>query len=114
MGERVQRRESCDARSEVGAYLYKTVMCEKSSVCSWANVAVPCGAVRGQRAERVVRSQWSGPNRSDAQKTRTVGIPSKMSMFVKTSGLDSHGGKKLNELQSTATAYRQEGKRRIA
>ena len=54
MGERVQRRESCDARSEVGAwYLYKTVMCEKSSVCSWANVAVPCGAVRGQRAERV-------------------------------------------------------------
>ena len=38
MGERVQRRESCDARrSEVGAYLYKTVMCEKSSVCSWAN-----------------------------------------------------------------------------
>ena len=74
MGERVQRRESCDARSEVGAYLYKTVMCEKSSVC-WANVAVPCGAVRGQRAERVVRSQWSGPNRSDAQKTRTVGIP---------------------------------------
>ena len=75
MGERVQRRESCDARSEVGAYLYKTVMCEKSSVCSWANVAVPCGAVRGQRAERVVRSQWSGPNRSDAQKTRTVGIP---------------------------------------
>ena len=88
MGERVQRRESCDARrSEVGAYLYKTVMCEKSSVCSWANVAVPCGAVRGQRerfiteqatlpirgqrAERVVRSltEWSGPNRS---KTHTV------------------------------------------
>ena len=72
MGERVQRRESCDARSEVGAYLYKTVMCEKSSVCSWANVAVPCGAVRGQRAERsgpvIVRSQWSGPNRSDAHR----------------------------------------------
>ena len=78
MGERVQRRESCDARrSEVGAYLYKTVMCEKSSVCVLGerNVAVPCGAVRGQRAERVVRSQWSGPNRSDAQKTRTVRIP---------------------------------------
>ena len=73
MGERVQRRESCDARSEVGAwyfYLYKTVMCEKSSVCSWANVAVPCGAVRGQRAERVVRSQWSGPNRTDQTRKR--------------------------------------------
>ena len=70
MGERVQRRESCDARrSEVGAYLYKTVMCEKSSVCSWANVAVPCGAVRGQ-------SEWSGHSGADrTDQTRTVGIP---------------------------------------
>ena len=85
MGERVQRRESCDARSEVGAwYLYKTVMCEKSSVCSWANVAVPCGAVRGQRAERVVRSQWRLERTEPiCDQTRTVGIPR-----CKTSGLD--------------------------
>ena len=50
MGERVQRRESCDARrSEVGAYLYKTVMCEKSSVCVLGerNVA-PCRAERSE------------------------------------------------------------------
>ena len=100
MGERVQRRESCDARrSEVGAYLYKTVMCEKSSVCSWANVAVPCGAVRGQRAERVVRS-YSGADRTDQTRKRRAPYGS---LDVKTSGLDSHGGKKLNELQSTAS-----------
>ena len=97
MGERVQRRESCDARSEVGAYLYKTVMCEKSSVCSWANVAVPCGAVRGQRAERVVTGH-SGADRTD--QTRTVGIPRCQVVRFR---LDSHGGKKLNELQSTAS-----------
>ena len=72
MGERVQRRESCDARrSEVGAYLYKTVMCEKSSVCVLGerNVAVPCGAVRGHRAERVVRS-YSGADRTDQTRKR--------------------------------------------
>ena len=56
MGERVQRRESCDARSEVGAYLYKTVMCEKSRVCVFLG---ECSrAVRsGQRTE----SRASGP-----------------------------------------------------
>ena len=72
MGERVQRRESCDARrSEVGAYLYKTVMCVKSSCVLGVCRAVPaCGApVRADTAERVVRSQWSGPNRSDAHRT---------------------------------------------
>ena len=64
MGERVQRRESCDARrSEVGAYLYKTVMCEKSSVCVLGerNVA-PC---RAERSEDREQSEWSGHSGAD-------------------------------------------------
>ena len=87
MGERVQRRESCDARrSEVGAYLYKTVMCVKSSCVLGVCRAVPaCGApVRGHSRASVVRSQWSGPNRSAIRRAP---------YDVKTSGLDSHGGK---------------------
>ena len=102
MGERVQRRESCDARrSEVGAYLYKTVMCVKSSC-----VGRMSGRARVRRsedtAERVVRSQWSGPNRSDAHRTM-----SRRLVWTRTV---------VNKLQTYRkhTRYRQEGKRRIA
>ena len=77
MGERVQRRESCDARrSEVGAYLYKTVMCVKSSC-----VGRMSGRARvrsaGQRTQQSESSgDWSpdsghsGADRTD--QTRTV------------------------------------------
>ena len=84
MGERVQRRESCDARrSEVGAYLYKTVMCVKSSCVLGVCRAVPaCGApVRGH-------SRASGP--VTVERTEPI---RRAPYDVKTSGLDSHGGK---------------------